>query len=53
MKSSGQIRLPTGRPGLSEPTEPERRLSLAFLQENSLKEFALALFNLNEFVYVD
>ncbi len=34
------------------PTETERRLSLTFLRENPLREFALALFNLNEFVYV-
>ncbi|MSU34458.1 MAG: DUF1553 domain-containing protein [Pedosphaera sp.] len=37
-----------GRP----PTPEERRLSLAFLRDRSPKEFALALFNLNAFLYV-
>jgi hypothetical protein len=34
------------------PTPRERALSLAFLREQPLKEFTLALFNLNEFLYV-
>ncbi len=35
-----------------KPTIAERELSLAFLQGQSLKEFALAIINLNGFVYV-
>ena len=35
------------------PTERERRLSLQFLETQPLSEFALAIFNLNGFVYVD
>jgi len=35
-----------------EPTPDERQLSLDFLREQPLKEFTLALFNLNGFVYV-
>jgi hypothetical protein len=34
------------------PTTEERRLAIAFLREQPLREFALALFNLNEFLYV-
>jgi hypothetical protein len=34
------------------PTNPERELALRFLQNQSLSEFALAMFNLNEFLYV-
>jgi len=34
------------------PTERERELSLAFLQDQPLEEFALAVFNLNGFMYV-
>ena len=34
------------------PTPRERDLSLEFLREGSLQEFALAMFNLNEFLYV-
>lgn len=34
------------------PTEKERRLSLEFLKDQPLSEFALAIFNLNGFVYV-
>ena len=34
------------------PTAEERSLSLAFLDQQSCQEFALALFNLNGFVYV-
>jgi hypothetical protein len=37
-----------GRP----PTTHEIELSLAFLQHQPLSEFALALFNMNEFLYV-
>ena len=42
------FRLALGRP----PTAKERESSLAFLREQPLSEFALAMFNLNEFVYV-
>jgi hypothetical protein len=35
-----------------DPTPRESELSLAFLREQPLEEFALALFNLNEFLYV-
>ena len=42
------FRLATGRP----PTAKERRLAVEFLKEQPLKEFALALFNLNAFLYV-
>ena len=34
------------------PTERERALALEFLREQPLSEFALAVFNLNEFLYV-
>lgn len=34
------------------PTDKERRLSIEFLQDEPLSEFALAIFNLNGFVYV-
>jgi hypothetical protein len=34
------------------PTADERTLSLSFLREQPLKEFALAVFNLNGFLYV-
>jgi hypothetical protein len=34
------------------PMPPERALATAFLKEQPLKEFALALFNLNAFLYV-
>jgi hypothetical protein len=40
--------LAVGRP----PAAKERALSTAFLKEQPLKEFALALFNLNAFLYV-
>jgi hypothetical protein len=40
--------LALGRP----PQEAERKLSIEFLQSQSLKEFAVALINLNGFVYV-
>jgi hypothetical protein len=40
--------LALGRP----PTPEERTLSLAFLREQPLHEFALAVFNLNGFLYV-
>lgn len=42
-------RLATGRP----PTAEETRLAAAFLKDQSLKEFSLALFNLNAFLYVN
>ncbi|WP_425615032.1 PSD1 and planctomycete cytochrome C domain-containing protein [Anatilimnocola sp. NA78] len=35
-----------------EPSPPEMTASLAFLAESSLEEFALAIFNLNDFAYV-
>jgi hypothetical protein len=41
--------LTTGRP----PTAVERRLALEFLQTQPLREFALAMFNLNAFLYVN
>jgi hypothetical protein len=41
--------LAAGRP----PNEKERTLALRFLAEGSPKEFALAFFNLNAFLYVD
>ena len=41
-------RLAVGRP----PTMRERELSIRFLNEQPLAEFTLAVFNLNEFVYV-
>lgn len=34
------------------PTPPERQRSLEFLRDEPLNEFALAMFNLNEFLYV-
>jgi hypothetical protein len=34
------------------PTLEERELSLEFLREQSIREFALAVFNLNGFIYV-
>ncbi len=42
-------RLVAGRP----PTPEERVRSVAFIHEVSLREFALAMFNLNAFLYVD
>ncbi|MDR3637489.1 MAG: PSD1 and planctomycete cytochrome C domain-containing protein [Isosphaeraceae bacterium] len=42
------FRLALGR----APSPEERSLSLAFLREQSAQEFALAVFNLNGFVYV-
>jgi hypothetical protein len=41
--------LTAGRP----PTAREKELALAFLETQPLKELALALFNLNAFIYVD
>jgi hypothetical protein len=43
------FRLALGRP----PTAGERTLSLEFLRGQPLKEFALAVFNLNGFLYVN
>jgi len=34
------------------PSDKEHRLSLEFLQDQPLTEFALAIFNLHGFVYV-
>jgi hypothetical protein len=42
-------RLTAGR----RPTFEEERLALAFLQRQPLREFALAMFNVNGFLYVD
>ena len=42
-------RLATGR----APTARERQLALDFLREQPLKEFALAVLNLNQFLYVE
>jgi hypothetical protein len=41
--------LTTGRPS----TEAERARSLRFLESQSLREYALAMFNVNAFLYVD
>ena len=35
------------------PADDERRTSVGYLERNSLAEFCLMLFNMNEFVYVD
>jgi hypothetical protein len=35
------------------PNEQEQRLATEFLRENSLRELALAIFNLNAFLYVE
>lgn len=35
-----------------EPTDQERELSRSFLHDQPLREFALAVFNLNDFLYV-
>jgi hypothetical protein len=35
-----------------DPTSRERDLSLEFLREQPIREFALAVFNLNDFLYV-
>ncbi|HVR83190.1 MAG TPA: PSD1 and planctomycete cytochrome C domain-containing protein [Planctomycetota bacterium] len=43
------FRLAAGRP----PSADEARLALGFLAHHPLKEFALALFNLNAFLYVN
>ena len=42
-------RLAAGR----APAPRERELSLAFIERQPLKEFALAMFNLNAFLYVE
>ena len=42
-------RLAAGRP----PTPREKELAVAFLRTQPLQEFALAVFNLNAFLYVD
>jgi hypothetical protein len=41
--------LAAGRP----PSAAERDRSIAFLRQQSLRELALAMFNLNVFLYVD
>jgi hypothetical protein len=40
--------LTTGR----SPTEAELKRSVQFLESQSLREYALAMFNLNAFLYV-
>jgi hypothetical protein len=40
--------LALGRPATSQ----ERSMAVSFLRDQPLKEFALALFNLNDFIYV-
>ena len=35
------------------PTKQEQELAAAFLKNQPLEEFALAIFNLNSFLYVD
>ena len=35
------------------PTEAEKRIGLAFLDQAPLREFALAMFNLNAFLYLN
>ena len=42
-------RLALGR----RPADDERRTAVGYLERNSLAEFCLMLFNMNEFVYVD
>jgi hypothetical protein len=42
-------RLTTGK----SPSLKERQIALAFLQQQPLREFALAMFNLNKFLYVE
>ena len=36
-----------------DPTERERKLGVEFLKEQPLREFALAMFNLNSFLYLN
>jgi hypothetical protein len=36
-----------------KPTAAERKIGLEFLAKQPLEEFALAMFNLNAFLYVD
>jgi hypothetical protein len=43
------FRLVTGR----RPSENEKKISVTFLQNRAPREFALAMFNLNAFIYVD
>jgi hypothetical protein len=43
------FRLAAGRP----PTAAEQKIALTFLKNQPLEEFALAMFNLNAFLYVD
>jgi hypothetical protein len=43
------FQLTTGRP----PADAEQRLALRFLETQPLREFALAMFNLNDLLYVD
>jgi hypothetical protein len=42
-------RLATGRP----PSEKEQRIAIDFLKQQPLREFALAVLNLNKFIYVE
>ncbi len=36
-----------------DPTGQERKLGVEFLEQQPLREFALAMFNLNSFLYVN
>ena len=36
-----------------DPTDQERQLGVEFLEAQPLREFALAMFNLNSFLYVN
>lgn len=35
------------------PSETEKRIAVAFIEKQPLREFALAMFNLNSFLYVN
>ena len=48
-RSNCAYRLAAGRP----PTRARSELAVAFLQTQPLREFALAVFNLNAFLYVN
>ena len=48
-----QVELAYRLTGGRAPTAAENELALAFLKKHSLREFALAVFNLNAFLYVN
>jgi hypothetical protein len=50
---AGQVELAYRLAAGREPTAREKELALAFLARQPLKEFALAVFNLNAFLYVN